>query len=384
MTIIKGYKIRLYPTKEQEELFLKHIGCCRYIYNYLLECQNNEYKLNNKHISRFDMMEITKNLKYDGQHDWLQEIANASLQIICTDMHFAFQNFFNGNQGYPKFKSKHKTKLSFPTCQTNVYFRTKNLVNIEKCGKVKCKTKFNFPLGRFKLHAINPRISLKNGKWILSFALKYDNQVNNNNNANNDSMGIDLGVKKLAVVSFGNKQFAFNNINRSKKMKKLESQIKHVQRNLARKYRINKKNKIRCSNRYFKEVQKYQRLCAKQTNIRNNYIHQITRFLINQHPKRIVMEDLNVRGMMKNKYLAKSISEQKFYEFKRQIKYKCKFEGIEFVLADRFYPSSKTCSNCGHIKKNLKLNVRIYKCPICKLIIDRDLNAAKNLEKYNT
>lgn len=371
----KGYKIRLYPTKEQEILFKKHIGCCRFIYNYMLDLQNKNYEAGNKYLKKFDMIKLLTPLKKTEEFSWLNEISNHSLQIACGDLDNAFMRFFNKISNYPKFKSKHKSDLRFPVRVDTLYFKSEILVNIAKCGKVKYKSDFKFPIGIHICKFINPRVENKNGKWILSFGMEYENQVQNTNDF---SMGIDLGIKELAVVSCNNQEYVFHNINKSKKMRNIEKRIKHIQKSMSRKYRQNKKR----TNNWERERQKLRRLYAKQTNIRDNYLHQTTRFLVNLLPNRVVMESLDITSMMKNKYLAKEIAEQKWYEFIRQMQYKCEWAGIEFVQVDRYYPSSKTCSHCGHIKKDLKLSDRVYKCPICGLEIDRDLNAAKNLEKY--
>lgn len=321
------------------------------------------------------MIKLLTPLKKVEEFSWLSEVANNSLQVACSDLDSAFKGFFNKISGYPKFKSKHKSKLKFPVRAESMYFKSNTLINIEKCGKVIYKSDFRFPIGRCVCKFINPRIENKNGKWILSFSIEYENQVQNTNDF---SMGIDLGIKELAVVSCNNKEYVFHNINKSKKMRGIEKRIKYVQRSMSRKYRQNKKR----TNNWEREGQKLRRLCAKQINIRDNYLHHTTRFLVNLLPNKVVMESLDITSMMKNKYLAKEIAEQKWYEFIRQMQYKCEWAGIEFVRADQYYPSSKTCSHCGHIKKDLKLSDRIYVCPVCGLEIDRDLNAAKNLEKY--
>lgn len=196
-------------------------------------------------------------------------------------------------------------------------------------------------------------------------------------------MGIDLGVKELAVVAFDEESLVFHNINKSKKMKNLSKKLKHLQRGISRKYEDNRVGqKYKKTNNIMKEEMKLRKMHARIVNIRNNYIHQTTHSLVSLLPKRVVMEDLNVRGLMKNKHLSKAIQEQSFYEFIRQMKYKCEWRGIEFVQADRFYPSSKTCSTCGHVKSDLKLKDRTYICNECGTVIDRDYNAAVNLSRY--
>ena len=373
---IRAFTVRLYPTKEQEISFIRHIGCSRFIYNYMLELQNKNYKDGNKFISRFDMIKLLTPLKKQENYFWLNGVSNKTLQISCTDLSYAFKRFFNKISRYPKFRSKKLAKEAFPISSEQLYFENNTVLNIQKVGKVRYKCDKQFIYGKNKCKYTNPRVSSRNGKWILTFGMECENQTPT---LSNDSMGIDLGIKELAVVAFGNQKFVFHNINKSKKMRSLEDRIKHVQRSMARKYSLNKKS----TNNSERDRVKLKGLYAKQTNIRNNNLHQITHKLITMNPKRVVMEDLNVSGMMKNKHLSKAIQEQKFYEFIRQMKYKSEWNSIEFIQADRFYPSSKTCSDCGTIKKELKLSDRTYRCPVCGLEIDRDYNAAINLMKYN-
>ena len=196
-------------------------------------------------------------------------------------------------------------------------------------------------------------------------------------------MGIDLGIKELAVIAYDDNSKFYHNINKSKKMKNLEKRLKTLQRSISRKYEANKQGKkfIKTKN-IEKAEQELRKLYNRIANIRDNYIHQTTAEIIKLYPKRIVMEDLNVAGMMKNKYLSKSIQQQNFNKFLSYMKYKCEFNNIEFIQADQFYPSSKTCSCCGTINKHLKLKDRTFICPDCGSKIDRDLNAAINLSNY--
>lgn len=376
--MIKSRIIRLFPTKKQEELFWKHIGCSRYIYNYMLAYQIDNYKNGGKHLSAYDMSRLLTQVKKDGEHEWLKEVSNASLQRSCADLAFAYDMFFKKINGFPKFKSKKKSKSSFP-CREGVerFYFLEDEVKIEKLGKVKYKTNYKVPLGN-KQKFINPRISLTaNGKWILTVGWECENQAPE---LTDKPMGIDLGVKQLAVVSFNDECLKFGNINKSKKVKQLNNKLKHLQRNLARKYRQNGSYKE--TNNIRKEKEKIKRLYYHISNIRRNYLHQTTHQLISLLPQKVVMEDLNVKGIMKNRHLARAIQEQCFYEFRKQMTYKCEWNNIEIVFANRFYPSSKTCSYCGTYKKDLLLKDRIFVCDECGNKIDRDYNAAINLMKY--
>lgn len=213
----------------------------------------------------------------------------------------------------------------------------------------------------------------------MSFGFKHDeNQVVLDTNL---SIGIDLGIKDLAVVNVLDKPI--KNINKTKKVIRLKKRLKRLQRQLSRKYEANKKGKqFVKTNNIIKLEKQIKLLHRKISNIRHNHLHQATNKIIKLSPYRIVMEDLNVRGMMKNKHLSKAIAEQCFNEFIRQMKYKCEFNGIEFIQVDRFYPSSKTCSCCGNIKNDLKLKDRVYVCNEYGLMIDRDKNASLNLGNY--
>lgn len=375
--MIKSFKIRIYPTKVQEAHLWQHIGACRYIWNYMLDHQQKLHASGQKHLSAFSMINLLKPLKNDGEHEWLYEVSNTSLQRICQDLASAYDRFFKKVSGFPKFKSRKRSKPSYPVRET-IWF-AENAVTIEKIGKVKYKTDFDFPLSRGHKFS-NPRISNVNGKWMLSFGMECESQAPV---LTDKSMGIDLGVKDLAIAEFNGEQIVFHNINKSKKMRKLKKKAKHLQRSISRKYEANRKGNVYVKTaNIIKEETKLRKLLSRIANIRNNYIHQCTHTFVSYLPKAVVMEDLNVQGMMKNRHLSKAIQEQCFFEFVRQMKYKCEWNGISFVQADRFYPSSKTCSCCGSIKTNLTLRDRLYKCDECGAVIDRDYNAAINLSRY--
>lgn len=345
----------------------------------MLAEQIRRYDNGEKHLSHFDMCNLLKPLKNDKEHAWLYEVSNTTLQRVCGDLNEAYQGFFKKRTGFPKFKSRKRSKPKFPTRSDRLYFIDEHFVHIEKFGKVKYKTDFNIPLGR-KVKFSNPRVSFVNNKWILSFGMECENQVPQ---LIDKPMGIDLGVKDLAIAEFDGERLIYHNINKSRKMRMLKQKLKRVQRNISRKYETNRSgNKYTKTRNIEREEAKLRKLYKRITNIRTNYIHQTTHELISKHPCRVVMEDLNVTGMIKNRHLSKAIGEQCFNEFIRQMKYKCEWNGIEFVQVGRFYPSSKMCSNCGEIKHDLKLNDRVYRCESCGVVIDRDYNAAINLSRY--
>lgn len=381
--MIRSFKVRLYPTKEQEILMNKHIDCCRFIWNYMLAINLEREKDGLHPLSGFKMCNELTLLKRQPQYEWLNDVSANSLQTICTDLNEAYSAFFNKVRGKPKFKKKAKAKRAFPVLCNRIYFKDKNFIVIPVIGKVKYKTDFEFICGRDILKFKNPRISNIGNKWILTFGLEVEKQ---DYNLNDFSVGIDLGVKDLAVVSYdGDKSKVYHNINKSKKVKYYKSKLKHVQRNLARKYEKRKSENFynkEMSKNEIRELEKVQYLYRKLANIRDNYIHQVTAEIVNMLPKRIVIEDLKVSNMLKDKRLSEEIHEQSFYKFREYLTYKCEDKGIELVIADKYYPSSKTCSCCGNIKKSLKLSDRTYICDKCGLTIDRDLNAAINLMNY--
>lgn len=380
--MIKSFKIRLYPTQDQEQLMWKHIGCCRYIWNYMLALQRQRYENGEKYLSAFDMVNQLKPLKTDGEHGWLYDVANASLVTTCRDLDKAYKEFSRKTRGHPKFKSRKRDKPSFPVRYGyKTYFLDDRFVHIEKLGRVRYRTDFEFAYGRNVLNFLNPRISNKNGKWLLTFGLECENQALE---LTNEPLGIDLGVKDLAIAAFNGQHMVFHNINKSKRMRDLTKKERRLQHSISRKYEFSHKRTGRYekTKNIMREEAALGRVRAKKANIRHNYIHQITHTLVSLLPARVVMEDLNVQGMMKNRHLSKAIQEQNFYEFMRQMEYKCAWRGIPFGKVPRFYPSSKTCSACGCIKKDLRLSERTFVCPECGCTIDRDYNAALNLSRY--
>ena len=367
--MILAKKVRLYTNELQEEKLWKSVGTARFIYNWTLARQEENYKNGGKFISdRVLRKELTVLKK--SELNWLSEVSNNVAKQAVKDACNAYKRFFKGLSDKPKFKSKRKSKKSF--YNDNVKLKVKNgYVNIEKVGWIKIKEQI--PIG---VRYSNPRISYDNKYWYISVGIEKEEIKEKLTDV---SLGIDLGLKDLAICSDG---MVYKNINKTYVVRKIEKRLKRLQKQVSRKYEQNKKGKEYVKTKNIIKLEKQiQQLHRRLANIRNNYLHQTTTSIVKTKPYRVVIEDLNVKGMMKNKHLSDSIRKQCFYEFKRQLEYKCKFRGIELVIADRFYPSSKTCSRCGEIKKDLKLKDRVYKCK-CGLIIDRDLNASINLSKY--
>ena len=377
--MIRTLKIRLLPTPEQEQMFWNHIGAVRFIYNYMLAEQERRYEAGEKHMSAFDMCRVISLLKQRDEFAWLKDISIGTLQRICADVAAAYANFFSKRASFPRFKSRKRSKPSFPAKDgVGALWFSQTHVQIQKIGKVAYQTNYDIPLGR-ECKFSNPRVQFVKAsrKWILTVGVECESQATA---LTSKPMGIDVGVKDLAIVAFGDEQFVFHNINKSKRVRTLERKQRYIQRAISRKYCTNGNyNKTR-------QVQKYERILRdiqfRLANIRSDYTHKTTHALVSMLPQTVVMEDLNVSGMMKNRHLAKAIKDQCLSEFILQMQYKCEERGIEFVQVSRFYPSSKTCSNCGAIKRDLKLSERTFVCPECGLRIDRDYNAALNLMRY--
>lgn len=384
-------KIRLKPTTEQEILFRKSAGVSRWTYNFFLSENERIYKeyINNgkigkKSISEGDVRKYINNVLKPTTHSWLKEVGSNVMKQGVKDASLALQRYFKGLSGKPKFKSKHKDRPSFYVNYESLS-RKQGGFQGEKIGFV--KTSEALPKLNKNEKYSNPRITFDGKYWYLSVGYEVQESTVE---LTDESLGIDLGVKNLAICSNGK---VYKNINKTQRVKKLEKKLKREQRKLSRKIENNiqsyKSNRNPIYKRPLKEcqnIQKQNRLIRnihrKLANIRQNHLHQTTTEIVKTKPSRIVMESLNVSGMMKNKHLSKAIQQQKFYEFKRQIEYKSKLNGIEFIQVDKFYPSSKTCSCCGNIKKDLKLSDRMYKCDVCGLVIDRDYNASINLANY--
>ena len=388
-------KIRLKLTPEQEILFRKSAGVSRWAYNYFLsenERVNREYLENGETGEKFvSEGEIRKQITVLKRTTckWLAEVGCNVTKQAVKDANIAFQQYYKGISQKPRYKSKHKSTLSFYVNYESLS-RKKGGFHGEKIGFVKTSEPLpKLPKG---VKYSNPHISFDGKYWYLSVGYEVPEQQEK---LTGESLGIDLGIKDLAICSNGK---VYKNINRSHEVRRLEKVLKREQRKLSRMFEMNVSGYRTIGNKRIpilikplNECHNFQKqknviklLHRKLANIRNNYLHQATTEIVKTKPSRIVMETLNVKGMMKNKHLAESIQKQKFYEFKRQITYKCQKYGISLVEVPMFYPSSKTCSCCGNVKHDLKLSDRVYRCEECGLVIDRDFNASLNLANYQS
>ena len=375
--MIIAKKVRLLRTLEQEQKRWQSIGTARFIYNWTLHRQEENYKKGGKFISDNQLRKEITQLK-KTELSWLNEVSNNVAKQAVKDGCLAYKNFFKGKAKAPRFKSRKKSKPSF--YHDNVKLKVKeDSVLVEKVGWMKISEPI--PIG---VKYTNPRISYEGKYWYLSVGIE---QILEKVELTDVSLGIDVGMKDLAICSDGQ---VFKNINKTRTVKKLEKRLKRLQKQVSRKYEMNKKQleggELRCqfvkTNKMIKLEKQIRLVHRRLKNIRLNHHHQATNQIVKAKPSQIVMETLNIKGMMKNKYLSKAIAQQGLYEFKRQLQYKCQRYGIEFIEADKWYPSSKTCSHCGNVKVKLSLSERTYHCEVCGQSADRDLNAALNLSRY--
>lgn len=382
--MIRGYRIKIFPKEEQKKMIHKSFGCTRFIYNWCIDRISENYNKTKKTLSSIELQKEIVILKKQIEYSWLNEVSANMLKQVTIDCSNAYKRWFklikqnNNIKGKPRYKSR-KSKQNCPTRTDRMTFNGR-YVHLEKIGVVKLsKVKIDLD-GKL----MNARLSFDGIDYWLSFSVEYKD-VQLEEKPKTEPIGIDLGLKTLVYCSNGNTY-------EKPRTKMIDKKIKHFQRRISKIYQPmidycketrTKFSTLKKSNNLIKlekELRKYQ---IRKTNILDSNIHRITSDLIKINPERIVIEDLNVKGMMSNHKLARSIQSSKFYEIRRQLMYKCENNNIKLIVADRFYPSSKTCSSCGNIKDDLKLKDRVYRCPQCGAVIDRDLNAAINLSRIS-
>ena len=373
--MLKTYKIEIKPTEEQKFKINKSMGICKFLYNEMIatnEILYEQYRLGNSDVKFMSGYEFDKyvNNKLSKQLGWIKDCGSKARKDTIMNCDKAFKNFFKCKSGFPKYKKRNDSVgLYFPKNNSGDFTLERHRVKFPTIGFV-----------RFKEFGYIPKNSNIKSGTITKSANKYfvsllvDEFVIVNNKINtNESIGIDLGIKTLAVCSNGEE---FKNINKTNKVRKLEKILKRRQRSLSRKL---KRKEVKTANKNIKkDIEKLQKLHSRLSNIRTEYIRDVVNSLVKQSPKFISIEDLNVKGMMKNRCLSKAIQKQKFYYFILFLTQQCKKNNVELRVIDRFYPSSKLCSCCGQIKRDLKLKDRIYKCD-CGNEIDRDLQASINI-----
>ena len=381
--MVKTIKVMLLPNNRQKTKLFQCANIARYAYNWALAREQENYKNGGKFISDGELRKEFTRLKKTPEYAWLNSISNNVTKQAIKDACEAYRNFFKGYTRFPQFKSKKHSVPKFYQDNVKIQF-TDTHVKVEgfATSKKKNKQKLNWirlaEYGRIPTDRkyINPRIKFDGVNWWLTVGIEYNESTDI---PQNDGIGIDLGIKDLAICSDKN---TYKNINKSQKIKKLEKRKRRLQRSISRKYEKNKEGGGCCkTSNIIKRERELLKLNHRLTNIRQNYLHQVTSEIVNRKPRFICIEDLNVNEMMKNRHLSKAVQQQKLYEFRKQIEYKAAWNNIPVIIADRWFASSKLCSCCGNIKKDLKLSDRTYVCE-CGNVIDRDYQASLNLKRY--
>ena len=360
----KAYKYRIYPNKKQQELINKHIGCCRYVYNFCLEKKINAYKISKKSLSKFDLIKLLPALKKKQETSFLKEVNSLSLQAAVGNLDNAYQKFFKEKKGFPKFKSKKNARQSFQIVQnTNVDFDEKKVYIPKFKEGIKCRFHRFFD-GKIKTSTIS---KTSTGRYYISILVQFDDDNPKKKPIDeNKAVGIDLGIKTFATLSNGKE------IQNPKNLRKAMTRLKRLQRRLSRKTKgSNNREKARkilaCQ---------YERV----TNRRNDFLEKVTHQLVTTYDT-ICLETLSAKSMMKNHLLAQALSDIAIGRFNQLINQKAEWYGINILRIGRFEPSSKMCS-CGYVYKGLKLSQRVWTCPNCGRKNQRDLPTGTHLTTW--
>ena len=380
--LLKSFKTEINPTEEQKARIRRTIGTCRYVYNFYLGHNKALHDNGEKFMTGKDFSLWLNNEYIPDNPDktWIREVYSKAVKKSIEDGCTAFTRFFKHQSDFPKFKKKGKSdvKMYFVRNNPKDCQCERHRLKIPTLGWVRIKEKGYIPTTKDGYMIRSGTVSVKAGRFYVSVLVEIPDI--NIDNSSNEGIGIDLGLKDFAIISNGK---TYRNINKSAGLKKLEKQLIREQRSLSRKYENLKKGESTQRANIQKQKLKVQKLHHKMDNIRTDYINKTIAEIVKTKPSYITIEDLNVKGMMKNRCLSKAVASQKFYEFRTRLKAKCDENGIELRVADRFYPSSKTCHHCGSVRKNLKLSDRIYRCE-CGYVADRDFNAALNLKDAKT
>ncbi len=389
--MLKAFKTEIQPTRSQKEKIIQSIGICRFLYNAYIAYNRKLYHLyqrgirdehQNHFVSAYDFDKYV-NHKLKKKFPWLNQCGAKARKKILMNAESAFNRFFAGKTSFPRFKKKVRqdVKLYFPRNDSGDWKIWRHKVMIPTLKQVRLKEFGYLPRG---VNIKNGYVSHEAGRFYVSVTAEiqetsaYKNDAENSHHSETEGIGIDLGIKKLAFVSTG---AMFQNINKTSKVKRLEKRLRREQRRLSRKYECNTKKggKPAASANIEKKRLSVQKLYQRLKNIRMNHENQVIHVLVKQKPRFIAIEDLNIKGLMRNRHLAKSIRDERFYTFVLKLKRKAKIIGIELRVVNRYFPSSQRCHACGHIHRELKLRDRIYRCPVCGYTADRDFNAALNL-----
>ena len=423
--MIRSVRIRLLPNNKQRTKLFQFAGASRFAYNWALDKQMENFREGRKLQSDYDLRKEFTVLRNSEEYSWLLGISNNVTKQAIKDLCIAYKNFFHKQRqkgyvkyspkklahfaridrkpnvydmnGHPKFRSKKNGDFRFYQDNVKIQFtathvKLENIAgsrkkNRQRLNWIRLAEKGKIPVkGRYT----QPRITFDGENWWLSVGIRTSYTLKPMRGLNfsrkqpgrscTEGVGIDLGIKDLAIISDST---VVKNINKSHTIRKLKKKRRRLQRQVSRKYQMNKKGERYCkTSNLIKSEKRLLRINHRLADIRANHVHQATRIIINRKPRFICLEDLNVQGMMKNKHLSEKVQEQNFYEFRRQIEYKAHWARIPVVIADRWYPSSKTCIECGYVNKDLKLSDRTYVCPVCGNVIDRDFQASLNLKRY--
>ena len=371
---MRAYKIEVNPTIEQEEQILKTMGVCRFLYNLYIQKQQEYYKENNKLLTANEFDQWYRKEFITDETSWITEVSSKARKQSILDCEKAFKSFFKKQSNFPKFKKRGKNECSVYFCRESlnqIIKYNRHNIKLPLLGWIKFKEFGYLPKNK---DIISGRITKRAGRYFISLIV--DEDITSKPVSYSHGIGIDFGVKDLAITSTNK---VYKNINKTKKVKRLEKQLRHQQRCLSRKHESNKKFKKGNHRNIQKQTLRVQKVYLRLDFLRSNYENQAINDILKNRPEYIALEDLNVNGLLKNKYLSKSISNQRFNSLKTKLINKSKECGIEVRIVNRYYPSSKICSKCGCIKQDLKLKDRTYICTNCGNTIDRDLNAAINL-----
>ena len=374
-----AYKVELKPTSEQIQIIERTMGVCRYIYNLFIATNRNNYAQGTSgYMTGYDFSKWLNHEYKSSNSDklWIWEVSSKAVKKAIMNADTAYKNFMKGRSGFPKFKRRHGRPVSMYLPRNNpADLKTeRHRAKIPTLGWVRFK---EFGYVPTEGHALSVTIMKRAGRYFAAFVFETA-QAETVRAEKSSGIGIDLGVKSFAVISDGR---SFPNINKSRRMRKLTKRLKHEQRKFMRKLRQRKEDAAKKCKRSNLDKQRLrvQRAYMKLSNKRHDYINKTVHDIIRTQPEFITIEDLNVSGMMKNRHLSRAIAESEFWCFRELLERKCSDFGIQLRLADRFYASSKTCSICGYVKRDLKLSERVYMCPECGAVMDRDYNAAVNL-----
>ncbi|WP_440955285.1 IS200/IS605 family element RNA-guided endonuclease TnpB [Methanosarcina sp. Mfa9] len=360
--MLKAYKYRLIPNKEQREMINKHIGGCRFVYNWALETKIKYYQEANQKLSAYDLNYMLTELK--NENEWLKDVYSQSLQQANKNMESAFTKFFREKAGFPKFKSKKNPVQSFQIPQHYKVNFDKNIIKLPKIGELKAVLHRAFE-GKLKTATLS---RTSTGKYFISILVDDGKEVPEKPKFTEQStIGVDVGIKDFAVLSNGEK------IDNPKYLKKSLKRLKVVQKQVSK--------KVKGSNNRKKAIKRLAKIHEKVTNQRTDFQHKVSSRLISEN-QAIAFETLKVKNMVKNHSLAQAINDASWSSFITKMEYKAEWYGKTILRIGQFEPSTKLCNVCGYHNKDITLEIREWVCPECKTKHDRDINAAINIKKF--